>query len=1213
MKNLKKYLAFIMCFSIIASMANVVPMVVAYEGASVEFYNDQDIPTDLGENLIAGEMPMYGEFNSISAPNSVTEVLYPGSANITNGKTGDSSDFSGIRFAKSNEDGTTTFYDDGSVYYKIIYHLEKTIDIEKICLINHKNETLVTGMYEIYASRYRHELFSKDSKIIGVNNTENYNFKQIITCSDIKNINYFALKIIRPCSDSPKGGIGNAYPRISELCIYGDEHEKREVIPQIENSCEKTNVSTSFEGSQLLDLKDPGKNFLYGKNETNGGIRSSYTQWYSEWVWDYSTDSGRYEQVHRTMQYTTITQTADNVSKLTDGDVSTAGQCRYSFISHDGTSHIDDDDYYVDLLFDAGDEQELGLFYIKHHPTKALRTMHYRVYAFNELRPDDSHYLYKDSDIIADCVNYSGVQDHYITVAKGHTVKARYYLIRIFNPCYDYTAGVLQGDNAKTNAFLRLNEVAAFTVDSISGFLDFDEDKYKFYDSENEYLCGIKSGTTVNSLVNEFCGVGAFSVVDKNGNPKVPSDKIKGGDKVVADTGYGEESTANIAVEYDFNYSGTHTVSDVLVARKAVLNGTKDPAILAAGDSDFDQKIKVTDVVATIDAIVNGVDYTESADPFQIGQYTVQKNGKATEDTRRVTVDTKTVLNEDFIGFGTNSFPSTLATEVQEKIGFNMVYNELNAERLSTLSLGTSRMWFQVDWMVTNTCNYEDYADDPYANPDYINYSKGVYDFESQWMEAVYEYLDMLKVAGTDVEINFGWKTATRIQDWFGTPCDDPKVSAPKDLDAFADAAASLIKELYRRDYNNVKAITFYNEPNLADFESGTDDAFYWRQLVNKASDKLYQFNLAEKVEIWGPECGVVETEIHRDWLQYQINENILTEAVDVWTGHHYYKKGDLVNNYSIAFDTYVILSEMTNRNMIITEMQGHVSDTNYKNWFSWNDSTTSQFIAASNTGLKGTFNWTTVGGYLPDPLNQTNYNDNVAAWEVPFNEERAKAVKRVFYEESLLSNYVPKGSKVLYTGWTGDDIRTSAYLWPDGENMTVLVENNGYFSGTASYTNDGVEKDIEIKINDGKTREFKRISYVAETQVIDANATVNSPDKTITANGGVITDTLGENYSVHIYTTAPIIKQVQIKDANITRRIKAGATTQITAERIDCDEDDKIVYRISEYTGTAPGTVNANGLYTAAADAKTGDMVALRASLESDPSVFAVVIIYIS
>ncbi len=1218
MKNLKKVLAFIMCLSIIASLFGVVPVANAYSGTTVSFDNLQVIPTEFGENLVAGEFPIYVEYKQGDKAYTEKE-LYPSNANLTNGQTGDSWHMTKALFAHDNADGTRTFYSDGSAYCKVIYSLEGTTDIDKICIINHPAANLVTGKYEVYASRYRHELFSSESLIATVDNTANYNYRQIITCSGVTGVNYFAIKVIIPCKNVADVITSNCYPRFSELCIYGTESDKREDIPQVANSSSKTNVTTVFEDDHLLDFTDSSKNFLYGKTTTNNGITltDTYYHYYEKKVFGIVYSKG-YEQVTETAIQKTGSET-----HLTDGDVKSdwyTSSLRFltaddiykvGFNDYRDKTDADSDadyDYYVDVFFDAGSSKQLGLFYISHHSTEALRTMHYRVYASNTAKNASS---FTDADIIADCINYSGTQEHYITVAPGQTVNARYYLIRVYNPCFDYGAPVLQGSNLYNNAYLRLNEVAAFTADSMRGSLEFSEDSFKFYGSD--YIGGIKKGATVKTIVNNFTGIGNISVLDKNDNAKMPSEKIQPGDRVVVDTGYGENRSANLTLQCDLNGSGTHTVSDIVIARNAVLDGATDNAVLAAGDADLSGAITVTDIVKTTVAVMEGVDFTDTTEPIKI----TQKNGKPTSGTRKIAIDTNEVLTEDFVGFGTNSFPSTLATDVQKKIGFNMVYNELNAKRLSSLALGTSRMWFQVDWVVTETCDHKDYAANPEANPDYKNYLNGVYDFDNQWMQAVYEYVGMLKEAGTNVEINFGWKTATRIQDWFGTPSDDPIVSAPKDLDAFAAAAASLMEELHRRGYDNAKAITFYNEPNLdGDFQSGMtndghDDRIYWSQLVAKVDAEFTKRGLDEKVQIWGPECsGVgIDGDSHRGWLEYQIKNS--AAYVDVWTGHHYYASNDLVNNYSDAFDSFVILSKMANRNMIITEMQGHVSNPAYKNWFSWNDSTTGYFIAASNTGIRGTFTWITVGGYLPDPLDMQLYGDDTSAWAVPLTEERANTVNRVFYEESLLTNYVPRGSKVLYTQWTGDDIRTSAYRLPDG-NITVVVENNGYFSGTVLYTIEGQEKDIEIKIGDGKTREFKRISYIAETQNIDANATINSPDKTITAQGGVITDTLGSDYSVHIYTTAPVVKQVQIKDAEVTRHIKAGGTTKIDAELIDCDSDDEIVYSISQHTGTASGTISKDGLYTAAADAKVGDMVAVRASLKSDPSVFAVAVIYI-
>jgi len=295
---------------------------------------------------------------------------------------------------------------------------------------------------------------------------------------------------------------------------------------------------------------------------------------------------------------------------------------------------------------------------------------------------------------------------------------------------------------------------------------------------------------------------------------------------------------------------------------------------------------------------------------------------------------------------------------------------------------------------------------------------------------------------------------------------------------------------------------------------------------------------------------------------------------------------------------------------MLITEMYGSVINDIYREWYNWNDSFSGYYIAVSNAGLNGLLAWSLVGGYLPDPLKWTLDTNTSAAWRVPKNEAEISGVQRIFYEETLFSNYIPDGSSVLYTDWIGRDIKAAAYRLPDG-NITLVVENNGVNDNAVLSRGTGKEKDITITLSDGAERTFKRISYVSDTQVIDANATVNRPDKTISTVNGSFTDTLGAKYSVHLYTTAPIVKQIAMK--NVVLHTKPGKGVIVKGEMLDCDEDDEIVYSISEFTGTDPGTVFAkNGVYVASSNARSGDMVAVRASLKSDPSVFGVSIIYI-
>ncbi len=83
-------------------------------------------------------------------------------------------------------------------------------------------------------------------------------------------------------------------------------------------------------------------------------------------------------------------------------------------------------------------------------------------------------------------------------------------------------------------------------------------------------------------------------------------------------------------------------------------------------------------------------------------------------------------------------------------------------------------MWFQIDWM----------------EPD-----KGVYTWDSDRMKAFYRYLDAFKAAGTDIELNFGWKVGSTVHDWFSIPGVDPWTSAPADNAAYAASASALIDQ----------------------------------------------------------------------------------------------------------------------------------------------------------------------------------------------------------------------------------------------------------------------------------------------------------------------------------------------------------------------------------------------------------------------------------
>ncbi len=1164
MKLFLKVACVLLCFFVSVSVFK--PQVWAEE-TTITTDNQRVMPTDMGENRIGGKRPMYVDYGCGLEALSVRDE-FPTNEAMTNGNVTDSWHHSAAKFADYNG-GNPIIYENGEAFCNITFRLDKSTDISGFCVVNHTNSILITKKYEIHAAKDLSYLYTEKSKIAEIDNSEG-NCRQIGRLSKaVKGANFFGIRVISPVQYNETSATLKVtettnyhYPRFSEVAVYGTEQDSA-YFPEITNNCTKTEAADESYNSDLLDFK---KSFLYGIKET---VRYN--------------KKGTFKNVNVTL------------NNLTDGnfdsDWRTSALKFAEIVDNKVVYHRDEEDFYIDVTLDAGVTKPLGLFYVSHHQTEGLRTLHYKIYAAKTEADLD-----KEDALIADCYNYRGAVDNFFTPTEN--IEARYYRIRVCDPCYDYSSKQLSGGMAAIYAYARFYEIAAFTKEEISGRLAFDN-----FAVSDGYIGAVKQGTEVKSILNGFTGSGQIRVVDKNMNLKSSTEELEFGDRVIADTGFGSAAEGELAFYLDPNSSGTYTVGDLVLMRNEVFNNTGG-IVATAGDSDQNGEVNATDILRMIDAIYNGVE--PIVDTTALPNHG-RKYGVKTDGTREVLVDTSNIINDKFYGLGTNSFASLLSPEAGEVSGINKVYNELNKDRLAALRPNISRMWFQIDWMVTNT-ETDVSAENVENNADRLNYLNGVYDFESEWMQAFYEYVGMLQDIDCEVEINFGWKTATRLKEWFVTPCDDFAVGAPKDLDAFTKASVALVKELRRRGFNNIKAIAYYNEPNGRDFMVlDADEKVYWNQLIKKADAAFKEQGIRDTIELWGPEVAGVEREASTEWYHYQLEHS--APYLDQWTGHHYYKGDDTINNYSTTYNALLHYAEATNRNFMITEFYGNHSNGSVRTWYDWSDSTTSYFIAASNTGVRGTLTWSSVGGYLPDPLWMKLHERERCAWQIPGDEKTASTVNRVFYEQSLLSNYVPKGSKVLYTDWTGDDIRASAYLLPDG-NITILVENNGLFSGAAMESGDGSEKDVKITVSDGIDRTFRRISYLAETQEINPNATVNSPDKTINTAGGSFTDNYGKFYSTHIYTTAPIKKQIELE--NVFHHTTPAKTVSIAANMVDCTTSDQLVYSVTEYTGTGGGTVSQNGVYTPGANAKSGDMVAVRASLENNPEIFAVAIIYI-
>ncbi|WP_067195342.1 chitobiase/beta-hexosaminidase C-terminal domain-containing protein [Microbacterium sp. XT11] len=513
----------------------------------------------------------------------------------------------------------------------------------------------------------------------------------------------------------------------------------------------------------------------------------------------------------------------------------------------------------------------------------------------------------------------------------------------------------------------------------------------------------------------------------------------------------------------------------------------------------------------------------------------------AASEQRTVTVDLDEVLQEDYLGIGVNVIPWSLMPGTTTR-GYDDADWEVDVERILTLQPKVVRLWFQIDWM---------------------EQEKGVYDFDSDRMKAFYRYLDAFKQAGTEVELNFGWKVGQSVHDWFLYPgVAKPYESAPGDLVAYGRSASALLNELINvRGYDNVDYLTFYNEPNGSwDFEGPVDQKAYYAAMARQVHEQLIEDGLRDDVEIWGPE------EVNApDWTQYMAQN-----AADVFDQYSFHLYGESYDLMAQAIDQrrgYIGDAPLNLSEMGWTNPGTSVWETGYANYI----------IRSANNDVHSNLIWQLNGVMTDDPAGDTNGSYNL--WDsLVLGLEPTAA----FYEAGLLMRYVPEHSTVLGTTVSDDDIRATAFRDADGE-LTVLVE-----------TQDGSAKDVRVEFTGGEVSgDFHRFAFSDSQVHIDANALLPASTGTLTASGNAFTDdAIGEENTFAIYTTAEPATQVAVDP--VQSDVTGGEQTTLHAEIIDGPADAEVTWSV---VGEGNGSISADGVFTAP-EVETERTVAIRATV---------------
>ncbi len=532
------------------------------------------------------------------------------------------------------------------------------------------------------------------------------------------------------------------------------------------------------------------------------------------------------------------------------------------------------------------------------------------------------------------------------------------------------------------------------------------------------------------------------------------------------------------------------------------------------------------------------------------------------------------VLNEDYLSIGANVLPMALMPESINN-GYNKAYWELEKRRIMLVRPNVVRMWFQPDWIFETREDYENCR----------------FNYDTEKMQSVYAYLDAFREAGTEIEFNFGWKVSTNIQEWFSFPdLPTPSNSAPKELEPFARCCGEILNELINnRKYDNIKYLTFYNEPDYGaagivdgDFVViGHDRKEYWEQMALLCRAEIDKKGL-EHIKIWGAEeSGNDETQ--SEWMSYFDDKDVL----DMHTTHRY--RTDANSNRDKYFK--FIKECCKNKPVIISEC-GQCYDIFQYNW---NMSHVQHFCDFTNAGISGGLIWCLNSVDITDPCSFTMRN-GIDMWDTPHFAGGIENVREVFYEWAMLCRYVPKHCKSVKTEVTTNERMRMAAIKTDSGDYTIVVEIDKAKIGR------NIEVTLDMPINKKMYRHiYKRPS------ARNGNALLPPVSKELFVEDKIVDEVSGD-YMEIVYTTIPPVHQIVLPTVELL--LEPGQEYTLSAENVD--GFGEIAWSVAENIGDSFDFGLTGFNIKAKEDAKKGDMCALKAYNIFNPEVYSIMIVKI-
>ncbi len=586
------------------------------------------------------------------------------------------------------------------------------------------------------------------------------------------------------------------------------------------------------------------------------------------------------------------------------------------------------------------------------------------------------------------------------------------------------------------------------------------------------------------------------------------------------------------------------------------------------------------------------------------------------DSVRTVTVDTDTVLSEEFHGYGENLWPGAYY------YGMNDAYQTVNDMRTNTVKAAYVRVMFMPHWMVDINLP---------AEQQQSNWESGNYYWDNEDFKGFVRNCESLVAAGSKILLNFAGGVPPEMIEWYAIEdvflTEAGRRTAPKNIDAFANACVAAIEKLQEMGIP-IDYLSFQNEVNGGNFEAFGDKRIYWCEVVKKTSIALDEAGLRSiELNKAGTRDGiyVFATELagwsnQKDittFMEYAKEQLIDKGYADGLVTHHYRSNGMLYDG--VVELTNDLRKFFPDDDIMINEFSARYAANKRSNHHSYNfkDDFASAVITQTNAGLNGGADWFYYGQYIPYPTNTDQYDIRICEWSSP--SQGYNLVGEKYAIMGLAMRYIPKISKSVKTECDSDDIIGSAYVKDDDCTVFLSVDKADSARKLKVYVGDEfVGRDFGLHVynapidSDGDGDNDSLIPR-ADVDLLP----VRIDELKVDGDGYITWDIpYGEGVRNMTVVLTTLDEQIQVQLENPELSVMPGGSVDINVKDVfgaDCDDFNFEIYDYSnandekeDYAFASQETLDSIGelvpsadgesaTFTASANLNVGDTIAIK------------------